>query len=441
MKITNYNDFLLEKEFQRLLEAIRLINESTYNVGDTVEWDLTKGKGTPDEPSPEVEWTIPQKSKLQKAKERISDFTSWLKEDDPDIDVKFEHPVVKMLKEFIDKVKDPERIKQYFKRMLDEIKALPEKIKRDLLGKALILLAAYIPLSNLVTPDVVEKEPITAEIKADIESNQQQKPARFTPVKKTTGKTSAEFEKAHDVVMAVEAGYSGDRKDNGNYTTAKGERIFVGTNHGIAAPTLIVSDVLPRGNTNKEFKTSPEKIKELFTMSYGERYDKLCGSDEKTFAEQWKLDQKHITDAEDIEYKWNQIMKHLSKETALDIYQKDYWKPQGLDKFKSQSIANVLYDGCVNQGAGATLTVLKNSMENLGHKADGIDSWDDFHDKLTPTVNDMDSKETEELFEEIKDERMVKYRKADTWDDHGRGWTDRIDKLTYVDGQSDLEIT
>lgn len=399
MKITNYNEFLLEKEFQRILEAIRLINEAdTYNLGDTVEWDLTD-KGTPDEPSPEMEWTFDPKSKLQKAKDKISDFTSWLKKDDADIDLKFEHPLVNLLKNFIEKVKneirDPEKfrakVKEYFVRMLDEIKSLPEKIKRDLLSKAFIVLAAYIPLSNIVTPDVIEKEPITAEIKADIDSRQQQKPVKTVVAepKKETSKQKASFEKAQSLVKSVEAGYSDDRNDTGNYIpVAGGGQRFIGTNHGISAPILA-----------KYFKD--KGITRLLTK---------------------------------------QDMIDLKYETALEIYKKDYWDAQGLGEFKSQSIANVLYDGCVNQGAGATLTVLKNSMENLGHNAEDIGSWDEFHEKLTPTVNEMDNAETENLFEEIKEERMIKYRKADTWDDHGRGWTDRIKDIAFVDGQTDSDL-
>ena len=449
MKITNYNEFLLEKEFQRILETIRLINETdTYNVGDTIEWDLTD-KGTPDEPAPEMEWTFDPKSKLQKTKDRISDFTNWLKKDDADIDLKFEHPIVNLLKKFIDKVKneikDPEKfrtkVKEYLLRMLDEIKSFPEKTKRDLLSKAFIVLAAYIPLSNIITPDVIAKEPITAEIKADIDSREQQKPVKktFAEPKKVAGEGTVSFEKAHNMVMAVEGGYSGDRADKGNYTNCKGESIFIGTNHGIATPTLIEADVLPRGNTNTQTKekyeceTSPEKMKELFRTSYGKNYDKLCGTDEKTFAEQWELDQKHIVDHKDIETKWNKIMRHLSDETALDIYQKYYWTPQSFDMFKSQSIANVLYDACVNQGSGAALSVLRNSMESLGHNVEGIGSWDEFHEKLTPNVNKMNDAETENLFELIKKERIKRYKSADTFDDHGTGWTDRVKDLTFVD--------
>jgi lysozyme family protein len=72
-------------------------------------------------------------------------------------------------------------------------------------------------------------------------------------------------------------------------------------------------------------------------------------------------------------------------------------------------------------------------MKNLGHDTEGIGGWNEFHEKLTPTVNEMDKSETEKLFEEIKEERMEEYRGADTWNDHGRGWTDRVEKLTFMD--------
>lgn len=441
MKITKYNEFLLEKEFQRILEAIRLINESdTYNVGDSIEWDLPKDKGTPDEPAQEIEWTFdPKKSKLQKGKEKIDKFANWLQRGDTESGLGIESKLIDKISEFLAKVKDPEKIKQYFLRMLDEIKALPVNIKRDLLKKALIILVAYMPLSNLVTPDVIKKEPITAEIAASMDSDQKQTKINTPEKDVKTSNTGAKFKKAHNMVMTVEGGYSGDRADNGNFTNCKGERIFIGTNHGIATPTLIEADVLPRGNTNTQnkekykCKTSTEKMKELFRTSYDKNYEKLCGTDEKTFAEQWELDQKHIVNHKDIEYKWNQIMRHLSDETALDIYQKYYWTPQSFDKFKSQSIANVLYDACVNQGSGGALSVLRNSMKTLGHDVKDIGSWNEFHEKLTPTVNKMNDAETENLFELIKKERIERYEGSDTFDNHGTGWTDRVKDLTFQD--------
>ena len=136
MKITKYNEFLLEKEFQRILESLRLITESEdeYKLGDTIEWDLKKDKGTPDEPAQEIEWTFdPKKSKLQKGKEKIDKFANWLQRGDTESGLGIESKLIDKISEFLAKVKDPEKIKQYFLRMLDEIKALPVNIKRDLL--------------------------------------------------------------------------------------------------------------------------------------------------------------------------------------------------------------------------------------------------------------------------------------------------------------------
>ena len=379
MKITNYNEFLLEKEFQGILEAIKLIKEAdTYKLGDTIEWDLAKDKGTPDEPAPEMEWTFDTKKRS-----KLGRFADWLNRGDTESGLGIESKLLDKIKEFLEKVKDTERIKEYFLRMLEEIKALPENIKRDLLKKVLILLAAYMPLSDLITKDVVDKEPITAEVKAEIDTKQhnQAKTVAAEP-EKDAGKEMASFEKAQSLVKSVEAGYSDDRRDTGNYIDVPGGKRFIGTNHGISAPIL-----------QKYFKD--KGIDRLLTKQ----------------------------DMIDLEY-----------ETALEIYKQDYWDAQGLGEFKSQSIANVLYDGCVNQGAGATLQVLKNSMENMGYEADTIGTWREFHQELTPKVNEMSSKKTEQLFEEIKEERMHKYRKADTWEDHGRGWADRVDKLTFVDG-------
>jgi lysozyme family protein len=484
-KLSKYNEFLIEKEFKSIIKDIlTLVESNTYewdltnkedkvNVGDTIVWDAPSKKNDviKDEPAKEIVWDFTKdveqqsksikdyvnslrsgaskvKSGLGKVRSKLHKFKNYLNDADADIEFDIKSAVFKRIEEFIKGLNTKEELKKYFFQFLEELKELPYKVKKDLFVKlsVLIMTISSLPIGDLISDKDASKDKFLSDVKTEVElvSINKVEKTEVSPVKEVEKNKSkyAKFEKAHKIVMAVEAGYSGDRADKGNYTSCKGESIFIGTNHGIAAPTLIVSDVLPRGNTNDEYKTSPEKIKELFTMSYGNNYDKLCGKGEKTFKEQWKLDQKHIVDEDDIEYKWNQIMRHLSKENALDIYQKDYWTPQGLDKFKSQSIANVLYDGCVNQGPGATIQVLKNSMENLGHDTEGIDGWNDFHEKLTPTVNDMNKTETKKLFEEIKEERMVKYRGAETWDDHGKGWTDRVEKLTFMDDNTkDLDIS
>ena len=134
-------------------------------------------------------------------------------------------------------------------------------------------------------------------------------------------------------------------------------------------------------------------------------------------------------------------MMDLEYETALEIYKKDYWNAARLSNFKSQSIANVLYDECVNQGVGAALSDVKKSMQNMGHETDEIGSWKEFHKELTPKVNKMSTKEKKELFNQIKTERLERYEGADTWEDHGEGWQNRLNDIAFEDGgenQSDV---
>ena len=401
MKITNYKEFLLEKEFQRILESFRLITESedAYKLGDTIEWDLKKDKGTPDEPATEMEWTFKPKSKIQKAKDKVSDFTGWLREDDPEIDwsdfsdgVNPNNPII-MFKNFIEKIKDKEKIKEYFIRVIKQLKLLPTNIKRNLLKKLLLILAVYcntinVPLSNIVTSDVTKTEPITAEIMTEIESGKEQQPTNKIKLSKEVEKF-ASFDRAQNLVKSVEAGYSDDKADTGNYIKVQGGQRFIGTNHGISAPILA-----------QYFKD--KGIERMITK---------------------------------------QDMMDLTYETALEIYKKDYWDAQGLSNFKSQSIANVLYDGCVNQGAGATLGVIKKSINSLGYKTDTIGNWNEFHEVLTPKINKLSTKETKNLFDKIKEERLEKYKQADTWENHGRGWTDRLEKLAFEDSSKESDIT
>lgn len=42
-----------------------------------------------------------------------------------------------------------------------------------------------------------------------------------------------------------------------------------------------------------------------------------------------------------------------------DIYRKQYWNKLLLDKVRSQSIANELFDDCVNRGVAATLKLVR----------------------------------------------------------------------------------
>lgn len=392
MRIEKYQSFMLEIEFEKIAKEIKLLAESaeTVNLGDTIEWNFNRGEE--DVPSPEIEWNFdPKRSKIQSAKDRIKGFADWLQRGDTESGIGIEHPLIDKIKAFIEKAKDPEKIRQYFHKLVDEMKALPSSIKKDLMKKLTIVVMAYVPLADLITAQDEARSPELKLAKKEIvEASQDMEkaasPERSDKTDKESAGRGATFQKAQHLVKTIEAGYSSDKKDTGNWIEVPGGGMrFIGTNHGISAPVL-AQYLKDKGVTR------------LITK---------------------------------------QDMMDLKYETAVEIYKKDYWDAQGLGKFKRQSIANVLYDGCVNQGPGATLDALKKSMERMGHETDGIGSWKEFHEELTPSVNAMPKKESKELFETIKEERLEKYKDAGTWEDHGRGWEDRLDKLAFEDGEEE----
>ena len=280
------------------------------------------------------------------------------------------------------------KVKEYFEKFILELKSLPYEIKKRLLKKFIVVFILFIPLSNLVTDFSIKQEPVLKEVVAEV--NQESIPVEID--KEVVDKKSkfASFERAQHLVKMAEAGYSSDRNDTGNWINVPGGgQRFIGTNHGISAPVLA-----------QYFKD--KGINRLISK---------------------------------------QDMMDLDYETALEIYKKDYWNAARLSNFKSQSIANVLYDECVNQGVGAALSDAKKSMENMGHETDEIGSWKEFHKELTPKVNKMSSKEKKELFNQIKTERLERYEGADTWEEHGEGWQNRLNDIAFEDdgeNQSDV---
>jgi lysozyme family protein len=119
-------------------------------------------------------------------------------------------------------------------------------------------------------------------------------------------------------------------------------------------------------------------------------------------------------------------MKNLTYETALQIYKADYWDAQNLDKFSDQNLANVLYDGCVNQGQEGTKQVLREALRELGVKI--TDSENPFSEKRIREANSLNPKK---LFEAIKKYRESRYKEAATFKTHGNGWLARLDSINY----------
>jgi lysozyme family protein len=403
-RIDRYDEYLLEKEFKSIIANILLIVEAQTSA-NTFEWDLTEPKKVYNFKDKEefeigdtIEFDLEQKKKLKDyidfVKNKASKFVDYIREPDADLP-SFDLPTGS-LKELLKKLASlaptkeeaMKKIKEYFDKFVSELKSLPYEIKKSLLKKFIGVFILFIPLSNLVTDLSIKQEPVLKEVIVAV--NQESIPVEIDKEVEKNNSKFANFERAQHLVKTVEAGYSSDRNDTGNWINVPGGgQRFIGTNHGISAPVLA-----------QYFKD--KGINRLISK---------------------------------------QDMMDLKYETALEIYKKDYWNAAGLNNFKSQSIANVLYDECVNQGVGAALSDAKKSMENMGHETDEIGSWKEFHKELTPKVNKMSTKEKKELFNQIKSERLERYEGADTWEEHGDGWQNRLNDIAFEDGeenQSDM---
>ena len=405
-RIDRYSEYLLEKEFKSIVASILLITE-TQTGPNTFEWDLTEPKRVYNfkdkeefEVGDTIEFDMEQKKKIKDyidfVKNKASKFVDYIREPDADLP-SFDIPaqsLKELLKKLVSKAPTKEeamkKVKEYFDRFVSELKSLPYEIKKRLLKKFIGIFILFIPLSNLVTDLSIKQEPVLKEVVAvvDQEESIPNEIDKEAVVKNNT--KFANFERAQHLVKTVEAGYSSDRNDTGNWINVPGGgQRFIGTNHGISAPVLA-----------QYFKD--KGINRLISK---------------------------------------QDMMDLKYETALEIYKKDYWNAAGLSNFKSQSIANVLYDECVNQGVGAALSDAKKSMEKMGHETDEVGSWKEFHKELTPKVNKMSTKEKKELFDQIKAERLERYEGADTWEEHGDGWKNRLNDIAFeddVENQSDM---
>ena len=402
-KLSKYNDFIIEKEFEKIVFQIHKLVESAYtqewdltndkdkvNVGDEFEWDINPQKPltpTKDEEPIQMEWSFDQKSKIQKFKDNISKFRNYLNEPDPEVEVKFEHPLINMVKEFLSKLKDKEQVKKYFLRILDEVKSLPYPLKKKLLIKISFIFLSYVSLTDITPKEVIDKEPVMAEVKIEL-----RKETTFKQEVKRKEVKGAKFDIAQNGVHNAEGKYTDDRDDSGNWTGGEvGRGMLLGTKYGIAAPTLV----------------DYYRKKSLGTPS-------------------------------------QQDMIDLTYDTALEIYKKDYWDAQELSNFKSQSLANVLYDGCVNQGPGATLTILKKSLDEINIDSTNVNSWNELHDELIDDVNGLPVKKTEKLFHTIKKKRWEKYiliiKKNPRKMKYHDGWKNRLEDITFNDDSTDKNI-
>ena len=446
-RIDRYNEYLLEKEFESIIASILLVAEGQtgpntfewdlspkkdfnikdkkeFEIGDTVEFDLEPKKkdfNIKDKKEFEIgdtiEFDLEQKKRLKDyldfVKAKAKGFKGYISEKDPKtlLDSISEEKMKELLEKMFEMAPSKEeamkKAKEYFDRLVLELRALPYEIKRSIVKKFVYVFMVFIPLINLI-PDLETKDPLLKDIKTEISTK-----------KSSKGKSS--FDVAQKFVAVEEGGYTDFRRDKGNWTSNHiGEGLLIGTNHGISAPTLIEADILPSSKEGKYFK-----------MCYGSdsNYKGLCGEGSLTFAEQWKKDKKNITRSKDIETKWKKIMENLNYDTALEIFEGQYWNSQNLSLFDNQSIANLLYDGCVNQGPGAMAKALAESAEELGLSIEG----EIFSEESIIKLNGLDQ---EKLFEKIKEKRKAMYENNDRFDDFGEGWLDRLSGIEFGGGEN-----
>ena len=338
-RVNRYNDFLLEKEFNLLVDEIYRIVESEgrWISDNTYEWDMT--------------------DQLNKEEEYKPD---WI-----------DH-VIDKTHDFIKKI-PTDKIKEYFIKLVNKVKSLPEGLRRKLLIGYLSAFLAVSTFGFLTSPsDQISSdqkvEQIDSNVKSELENINQKvfkKDTKISSVK--SGKSS--FEVSQSLVKTAEAGYSDDRGDTGNWITIPGYgQRFVGTNHGISAPIL---------------------------QEYLGRYPK------------------------------KEDMMNLSYETALKIYRSKYWNEQNLSEFSNQSVANIIYDGCVNQGQSAMREIVRDA-----YRINGIDIGDNspFAKSSISKINKINQ---QKLFDTVKDLRESRYRQAVTWNRHGDGWLNRLNGIEF----------
>ena len=345
-KISKYNDFLLEKQFNSIIDDIfRMVEdvEGVWTSPTTIEWDYTKKDEEPEE----------DKNDVDELTDKIIDFGE---------------KALNKLRDFLQKL-PKEKIKEYYVKMINKFKSLPETLRRKLIAGVTGVFLTFVSLTYLLTPSAGSPSQV---FKGGLSSDQTEEIIQVTKDRKSTGKAS--FEKAQGLVKLAEAGYSDDRGDNGNFIEVPGGRRFIGTNHGISAPIL-----------DKYFKN--KGITRLLTK---------------------------------------EDMMKLSYKTALKIYKNDYWDAQHLGELSDQNVANVIYDGCVNQGIDAMRSIVRDALEENGIEISDNDII--FSKEVLSKANNVDQ---EKLFNSIKKYREGRYRESETFNRHGEGWLNRLDAISY----------
>lgn len=346
MKVNKYNDFILDNEFNSIIESILIIVESEGKWLDdnTYVWNIKND----DEKSPTFTWNLRES---ENKKNKLKKFLSNLPKD---------------------------KIKKYFYKFLESVKKLPKGIRRNVL---IIYSSAFLSITsigyltntndNVVDYNIIDNnKDIITELEDIIEED-------IIEVDEEKINRQSDFNKAQKLVKEIEKGYSDDRKDRGNFVNTKSGKKFIGTNHGISAPVLM------------------EYLGRIPTVS---------------------------------------DMKNLTYQQALEIYKKEYWSYQNLNLFKNQSVANLIYDGCVNQGIRAMKDISRAAYIENGIQLGSLEN--PFQEKWIKLANTLDH---QSLFNSIKDGRESRYKRSKTFKTHGDGWFKRLKSIDYKDIEIDFK--
>ena len=192
--IKTYNDFLIENQFNQIISEISLITESEGRWINDREyvWDIEQ----------------PNKSNIEKSLDKLRDLVSKI---------------------------DKDQIRNYYIRLVNKLKPLPDRMRRFLLTHYTSVFLAAASFGYLVGGGSNDAQ------QTNQNQNKEQKVETIDPkIKKELIELNkkSSFEEAQSSVKEVEAGYSDDRGDTGNWVEVPGGKRFVGTNHGISAPIL-----------------------------------------------------------------------------------------------------------------------------------------------------------------------------------------------------------
>lgn len=347
--VSKYNDFLLEKEFDSIVnDFFRIVEdvEGKWTGPRTIEWDYSKKEEEPEE----------------NEKDELTDFI-----------ISFGEKALNKLREFLKKL-PKEKIKEYYIKLVNKFRNLPVILRRKLIAGVTGVFLTFVSLTYLLGGS----DGSLMKGGFDLSNDQKQE---ILIINKDKENNTASFEEAQKLVKVAEAGYSDDRGDNGNYIDVQGGRRFIGTNHGISAPIL--------ANYYKE-----QGVERLITK---------------------------------------QDMMRLKYGTALKIYKKNYWDAQQLGTLRNQDVANVIYDGCVNQGVDAMRSIMRNALEENGLEIQDTDII--FSKEILSKANELNQ---EDLFNSIKKFREERYRESETFKRHGEGWLNRLNDISY---SGDIEIS